>query len=40
MRIEKKIKKPYKLKSLFVTIASSSVGLVNGLLGAGGRATI
>ncbi len=40
MRIERKIKKPYKLKSLFVTIASSSVGLVNGLLGAGGGSLV
>lgn len=40
MRVEKKIKKTNKLKTILVTIASSFVGLINGLLGAGGGSLV
>lgn len=40
MREERKIKKSNKLKFVSVSIASSAVGLVNGLLGAGGGSLV
>ena len=40
MRVEQKIKKNSKLKFVFVSIASSFVGLINGLLGAGGGSLV
>lgn len=40
MRIEKKIKKSNKLKNILVMIASSFVGMINGLLGAGGGSLV
>lgn len=40
MRVEKKIKKANKFQFVFVSIASSFVGLINGLLGAGGGSLV
>lgn len=40
MRKEEKIKKTGKLKFILVSIASSAVGLINGLLGAGGGSLV
>ncbi len=40
MRVEKKIKKSNKLKNILIAIASSFVGMINGLLGAGGGSLV
>lgn len=40
MRVEQKLKKKNKLKFVFVSIASSFVGIINGLLGAGGGSLV
>ena len=40
MRVEKKIKKSKKPKNILIAIASSFVGMINGLLGAGGGSLV